>query len=170
MFPRRPKPDDSRWREVAVRARTQPQAEIKRLPVDSSSGTLAIVYLGDTISIIPEIQHEFWIAAKVGYHVGWINTRAVKLISLRSRTERFLEETKPHDPVRITDTFPAHNSDRDAESETQPAPPVQLALKPRQRRTSPLGRSDINRIINHLKGLGGLFRKSSANEDENAEA
>ena len=178
MFPRRPAVDDTRWRDVAVRSRSQEQTNINRFPLEESGMQIATVYAGDTISIMPEVQHEYFVAARIGYRVGWINFRHVKLVSL-ARGRRMLEETKPDPPVdrnaHIAHRQWTQHEERQyqepsqyqeaqgyqetqyqqadyVEQETQPAPPL-------ERIPPPIERNDVKRIINKLKSLGGIFSR-----------
>lgn len=170
MFPRCPDYDDPGWCEVAVRSRTQSQTEIKRMPLDVNDADITTVFVGDTIAIMPEVKHQYYVAARVGYHVGWINFKHVKLVSLKPRN-RHLEETRPGtSPTRderiaqyqeqlrqrqerqqAQEINYYHQQDTYDEQETQPAPATIPQYEP------PIPRKDVNRIIDKLKSLGGLF-------------
>lgn len=160
LFPRQPHVEDPRWREVAVRPRTQNQTAIKRFPVEAEGVEITTIFVGDTIAIMPEVQYHYFVAARVGYHVGWVNFKHVKLVSLKASPSRFLEETKPQTPISREEIV-EHNRTRSQEmqaahrysDETQPAP------QQRPRQEPPVAKSDIHRIINRLKSLGGLLGK-----------
>lgn len=100
MYPRLPSVDDPNWRDVAVRARSQNQTDVKRFPVDAQVMVIATVHAGDTISILPDVQYGYFVSARLGYHVGWINFKHVKLISLQPRQRINLDETKPEVPEK----------------------------------------------------------------------
>lgn len=172
MFPRNPDYDDPRWCDVAVRSRTQSQTEVKRFPAEANGVDITTVFVGDTIAIMPEVKYQYYVAARVGYHVGWINFKHVKLVSLRPRN-RHLEETKP-DSSSLRDERIAQyqeqlkrrqeqqqaqqiryyqQQDEYEEQETQPAP----ATNPPPRRQTTVARKDVQRIIDKLKNLGSLF-------------
>lgn len=171
MFPRSPDYNDPRWCEVAVRSRSQSQTEIKRIPLDVNEADITTVFVGDTIAIMPDVKHQYYVAARVGYHVGWINFKHVKLVSLRPRN-RHLEETKPSTSPQRDERIAQYQEqlrqrqerqqaqqinyyqqqdDTYEEQETQPAP----AAIPRQ--PANIKRNDVHRIIDKLKSLGGLF-------------
>ena len=124
------------------------------------------IFAGDTISIMPEIQHRYYVAARVGYHVGWINFKHVKLVSLQTHGRRFLEETKPDIPVDRDGRIAQHQAKMkkpqppqiahqkaEVEDETQPSTPP-VAIK-----RASIAREDVHRIINKLKSLGGLLSR-----------
>lgn len=183
MFPRCPDYDDPRWCEVAVRSRTQSQTNIKRIPLDTDGTEIATIFIGDTIAIVPEVKHKYYVAARIGYHVGWVNFKHVKLVSLAPRNRR-LEETKPQPPVNhqqgiarqyeeqqqyeaqqyeSNDRYgeqqayqAEHHNHHDQyveEDETHPAP-IFAARKP-----PPIPKKDVHRIIDKLKSLGSLFSR-----------
>jgi len=136
---------------------------VKRFPIEDAGGEITTVYVGDTIAIMPDVKYQYYVAARIGYHVGWINFKHVKLVSLQPRNRR-LEETKPEPPVQrderiaqyqeqIRSHIPQANipSYNDYEEETQPAPPQ----APRQ--APPIPKKDVNRIISKLKSLGSFL-------------
>lgn len=168
MYPRIPEWDDTRWRDVAVRRRTHNQTSVLRFPAEADGIEIMPVYAGDTIAIIPEIQYEYYVAARIGYHIGWINFKHVKLLSLKpGRKSAFLEDTSPDAPIRderITQArdmqerryippaqYVDEGYDEYDEEETQPAPV--------ERKPPPIPKKDVNRIIDKLKSLGGLFSR-----------
>lgn len=233
MYPRRPSPDDPRWRDVAVRSRTRNQTNITRFPADGDEIEITTIYAGDTIAIIPEVQFHYYVAARIGYHVGWVNFKHVKLLSLKpGKRGTLLNDTKPDVPPDRDERIAQHqemqkrlyreeqerlyqeeqerlyqeeqerlyqeeqerlyrehqqqlyneaqerahreqerlyqeaqqriyeahqeseldNCDYEYdEQETQPAPI--------ERQTPSIPKSDVNRIINKLKNLGGLFSR-----------
>lgn len=164
MYPRCPDMGDPRWRDVAVRSRLQNQTDIKRFPTDAQGLEVATVYSGDTMSIIPEVKYQYFVVARLGYHVGWVNFNHVKLVSLQSRNRGYLEETNPDVPdmrdERIAQQAEMMQRAQDAayqqtryEEETHPAPP------PMERKPPPIASKDVNRIIHKLKSLGGLFSR-----------
>ena len=171
MYPRLPNTDDMRWREVAVRRRTRNQTNVLRFPVDGDDMAIMPVYAGDTIAIMPEVQYEYYVAARIGYHVGWINFKHVKLLSLKAgRKSAFLEDTTPDVPPNRDERIAQHREmqqrayiaeqeyqqaqddyDDYVEEETQPAPPP--------RREAPIPKKDVHRIIDKLKSLGSIFSR-----------
>lgn len=166
MYPRCPDMSDPRWRDVAVRSRSQNHTEIQRFPTEARGMEIATVYSGDTISIMPEVKYQYYVAARVGYHVGWVNFQHVKLVSLQSRNRGYLEETKPNIPHDQDQRIAQRQAEmqqraleadqmhaRIAEEETQPASPRM------ERKPAPIARKDVNRIINKLKSLGGIFSR-----------
>ena len=167
MYPRLPNVDDPLWRDVVVRSRIQNFTDVKRFPVDEDLMVIATVHAGDTISILPEVQHGYFVSARLGYHVGWINFKHVKLTSLQPRERLNLDETKPDIPERRDERVAKRKAEmiqraKEAEAlaaqyeaETQPAP-----IAPRIERKPPnIERKDVNRIISKLKSLGGLFSR-----------
>lgn len=99
MYPRRPSPDDPRWQDVAVRRRTRNDTNILRFPTEADDLDIMTIYAGDTIAIIPEIQYQYYVVARVGYHIGWVNFKHVKLLSLKpSPSGNILQDTKPDVP------------------------------------------------------------------------
>lgn len=168
MYPRRPELDDVRWRDVAVRRRTRTQTVVLRFPADREEFAIMSVYAGDTIAIIPEVQFDYYVVARVGYHIGWVNFKHVKLLSLKpGRKTAFLEDTKPDAPDNRDEQirFAQHrqmqqrayivqsdysNNGYD-EEETQPAYP--------ERRPPPIPKKDVYRIIEKIKSLGGIFSR-----------
>ncbi len=229
MYPRRPSPDDPRWRDVAVRSRTRNQTNITRFPADDGEIEITTVYAGDTIAIIPEVQFHYYVAARIGYHVGWVNFKHVKLLSLKpGKRGTLLNDTKPNVPPDRDERIAQHQEMQERlyreeqerlyqeeqerlyqeeqerqyqehqqqlyndaqerahreqerlyqeaqqriyeahqesesddydydydygydEQETQPAPI--------ERQTPSIPKSDVNRIIDKLKNLGGLFSR-----------
>jgi len=165
MFPRLPSVDDPHWRDVAVRSRLHDRTDVKRFPTDERGLEIATVHAGDTISILPDVQHGYYVSARLGYHVGWINFKHVKLISLQPRQRLNLDETKPEAPPQRDERIAQRKAEliqraqetgrlqNEFEAETQPAPP-QI-----ERRPPAIAKSDVNRIINKLKSLGGFFSR-----------
>lgn len=184
MFPRCPDYDDPRWCEVAVRSRTQSQTNIKRIPLDTDGTEIATIFIGDTIAIVPEVKHKYYVAARIGYHVGWVNFKHVKLVSLAPRNRR-LEETKPQPPVNHQQGIARQyeeqqqqyeaqhyeSNDRYGEQQAYQAEhhnhhdqyveedethpaPIFAARKP-----PPIPKKDVHRIIDKLKSLGSLFSR-----------
>lgn len=164
MYPRLPSVDDPQWRDVAVRSRLQDRTDVKRFPTDQQGLEIATVHAGDTISILPDVQHGYYVSARLGYHVGWINFKHVKLISLQPRQRLNLEDTKPDAPVDRNERIAQRRAEMIQraqekeylqedryEAETQPAPP-QIQRKP-----PVIPKSDVNRIIDKLKSLGGFL-------------
>jgi len=169
MYPRRPDVDDDRWRDVVVRRRTRNETSVLRFPIEADDIAIMPVYAGDTIAIIPEIQFEYYVAARIGYHVGWINFKHVKLLSLKpGRKSAYLEDTRPDVPPDRDERIQQHRDmqrrayiaqpdyaddghDEYTEEETQPAPV--------ERKPPPIPKKDVHRIIDKLKSLGGLFSR-----------
>lgn len=73
-YPELPKSSDERWRQATVRPRRQKTSELRTQPGEGLGNAVLTVYAGDVISIIRGIHHDNWIAAKVGYKVGWLNS------------------------------------------------------------------------------------------------
>ena len=165
MYPRLPSVDDPNWRDVAVRARQYNQTDVKRFPTDQKGLEIATVHSGDTISILPEVQYGYFVSARLGYHVGWINFKHVKLISLQPRQRLNLDDTKSDVPKERDERIAQRRAEmlkraKEAEmlkaqfeDETQPA------SRPVDRKPSPVAKNDINRIINKLKSLGGFLSR-----------
>ncbi len=160
MYPRQPDVDDPRWRDVAVRRRTRNETSITRFPVDVDDVAIMHVYAGDTIAIIPEVQYEFFVAARVGYHVGWINFKHVKLLSLKPNHKGgFLEDTRPDAPPNRDERIAQYKEmqarqyvpQTQFEEETQPTHV--------ERQPPPIPKKDVRRIIDKLKSLGGMFSR-----------
>lgn len=203
MYPRRPSPDDPRWQDVAVRRRTRNDTNILRFPTEADDLDIMTIYAGDTIAIIPEIQYQYYVVARVGYHIGWVNFKHVKLLSLKpSPNGNILQDTKPDVPKDRDKRIAQHQEmkqrllqqeqqkleqerlyraeqrriqheeqerlyreaqeriyqqEAQADEENYYEQETQPARVERQKPQIP--KSDVNRIINKLKSLGGLFSR-----------
>lgn len=78
-YPKLPKTNDPRWRQATVRPRRQRTSDLRTIPGEDLGSTVQTVYTGDVISIIRAVSYESWIAAKVGYRVGWLNSHDLDL-------------------------------------------------------------------------------------------
>jgi hypothetical protein len=144
-YPRLPLPEDERWQIAIVRPKTQKHAELRTLPRPKLSEALLTVYAGDTVFTVNTIRYGSWVAAKVGYKVGWMDTTLVELALTRVPAE-------PH---------PGDGHDDD------PAMPDEILMQMRAMGLSPedkgeitLTAKDVTRIIRYLKGIAGTLRKA----------
>lgn len=104
-YPLMPAADDDRWQSATIRARRQKSSTLRSLPHLRLSRSLSHVFAGDTVEVIREVRFEEWIAAKVGYQLGWLNTLDVDFVIMR--------------PINTPDEAP-RRLQRDPEMETKP--------------------------------------------------
>lgn len=78
-YPELPKSNDPRWRQATVRPRRQKTSDLRTEPGVEMGSAVLTIYTGDVISIIRAVNHENWIAAKVGYKVGWLDSTHLEL-------------------------------------------------------------------------------------------
>jgi len=48
-------------------------AELRMLPDEGYGEIVLHVYTGDIVSVVRDLRFDYWIAAKVGYKIGWLN-------------------------------------------------------------------------------------------------
>ncbi len=97
--PHLPDFSDARWREAAVAPAKQRSTQLRPAPRTTMSTGQATVFAGDIVHIIPELQHENWVAARVGRKIGWLNIEDVDFVDPTSPKPKLEELTKP-----LTDT------------------------------------------------------------------
>lgn len=138
-----PRLDDPAWMEVAIRSRQAASTELRTAP---AGNVLMTVYSGDVIHVMREVRDGSWIAAKVGYKVGWLDTTYIGLAKIR-RQERPPEPTVQ--PLEFNDWL---------ETATEQAIPtdflkLQTQEMPAVKVQRNVGTSEVSRIIDRLKGL-----------------
>lgn len=147
--PQLPESNDPRWRQVMVRVHGPGTAELRTYPEDQYSDVILYVYTGDLISVIKESRLGYWIAAKVGYKIGWLNIYYVNF----TLTKVFDTYATPQESIHETGWL---------EEETDQAVPQELLTSeveafrdeletPTEPRVTP---KDLRRIIKHLKNFG----------------
>lgn len=159
FFPELPATNDPRWRQATVRVQGQANTELRTYPDETYSNVILYVYTGDIVSVIRESRFEFWIAAKVGYKIGWLNiycvnftlTKVLNHYETPQTTTPALEsewwaETGEHDVPQelITSQVEAFHEDIEPSTEKR------------------ISSKDVNRIIRFLKGLGGRSNRRAA--------
>lgn len=144
-----PAQEDPAWIEVAVRSRLAASAELRSVPAPHAGALLMTVYTGDVIHVMRDVRcGEHWIAAKVGYKVGWLDVSCIAMAKIRQRSQP--------EPVREM----GFNEWLDTATE-QSIPQEFLALQTQEMQSvtaqpdTPLVDSkDVNRIISRLKAFG----------------
>jgi len=108
LYPQLPPPDDTRWQQALVLERRQRVTVLRDIPEDYGAA-LHDVHSGDMIYIIRAWRYDTWIAAMVGYRVGWLNIAHIK--------PRLLDPNQYYTPIP-THSTPSYQS----AVEDEPAP------------------------------------------------
>lgn len=144
-YPLLPHLDDSRWRAAIVRPKRQESTELRDLPRDKASETLTTVYSGDTVYIIRDIHYHSWVAAKVGYKIGWLNSWHIDLTMARwlnpEPETTWVQESQETIPQELLiSQIESLNEALDPETEIR------------------LSKREVSRIIGYLKGIAHTLR------------
>ncbi len=136
--PRLPSRADSRWEQVLLHIHEGDTIAIYNLPRAKASIPTAELRENDMIQVIAAANYHHWIAAKSGHRVGWLNTRLVQLTSFSMHDLDYFGED---DAQEITEKL--------IEKIQEP---------PALQRDVHLSSQEINRIINHLKGIARVLQ------------
>lgn len=148
-YPLLPRLDDGRWRQAIVRPKRQDYTEVRDLPRQKAN-LITTVYNGDTIAIILEVRYQHWVAARVGYKVGWLNSANIDLTM-----PRWLNTEPIYHPEPATwydepdDHIPQELLTTELEALTdviEHEPDVQLTKR------------EVSRIIGYLKEIANTLR------------
>lgn len=148
-YPPLPGTDDPRWRYATVMARDELSTELLSQPHDRHSDALWLVHRGDMVWIMREVRHRQYVAAKVGYHIGWLNIVHVK--------PKLIAPTEDDIPARklATGEWLAAVNEPQVPQELLATEAEQFnhTAQTEQRATS----RDVSRIIRFLQGITGAF-------------
>lgn len=160
-YPILPSTNDTRWQPMVTHARSREESILGSLPRLKSNFPIATVHAGDVVYLMPQVRYGVWVAAKVDYNTGWLNTLHFDFMPYESETfalDKFDDsefaygdvETEPYPMAspnyqaaqQVTDDF----IDQMRELGTELDQP-QEEIKPEKK--------EVNRIIGYLKGLFG---------------
>lgn len=152
-----------RWITVGIRPGRLHQTSLQRLPLAIVDLSLLTIFVGDTITIAPEVRSKDYVLARIGVHIGWINIMDVKMIPMGMSNRQPMDETKPS----ISTKEREHMRTRHYDDETEPSIPDRSRLpsvrddkhiesqqskinnQPSQKTSEKL--SHIKRLINYMK-------------------
>jgi hypothetical protein len=162
-YPMLPHWNDARWETATVRPKTRHMTELRNLPREKVSASLLLVYSGDVVSIMREMRYGDWIAAKVGYKLGWLNYRHVDFMLMDifdDRSNRHIENTIPSDLMRQLKGLEWEDPDETLPSRNFYLGGYEDEIEDEDEDDASLSQTDVKRIIKHLKGIAGVFRSA----------
>jgi hypothetical protein len=124
---------------------------------------LLLVYSGDVVSIMRQTRYGDWIAAKVGYKLGWLNYRHIDFMLMdifEEHPHRHVKETIPSDLMRQLNGLEWEDPDETLPSRNFYLGGYEDEIDDEEDDDAPLSQSDVKRIIKHLKGIAGVFRSA----------
>lgn len=162
-YPELPEINDPQWTQVTIRSRVENATALRTEPDVYDDNIMMMVYSGDVVSVMRDCRYDKWIAAKVGYKMGWLNVSEIGFKLIRQSA------TPP--PVYIpTPSYDMRDSAIESSPEwyeitTENAIPQELLtsqLDDVKRTTqtheaAAVNSNDLCRIIKHLKGFAGAF-------------
>lgn len=184
QYPHLPEFGDPRWREAAVAARKQRSTQLRPAPRTTMSTGQATVFAGDIIHILPEVQYQDWVAARVGRKLGWLNTEDVDFVDPEAPkavvedltrpladtesykhliTKELQDDVAPNgDDAPTQATRPAANGDASNLAANIPASlddiPVNLTVR------------EIDALLDHLKGIAVTLQQAKTRARREAKA
>ena len=152
-----PRWDDPRWESAAVRPKTRHMSELRTMPREGMSAALMLVYAGDMVSIMRGAYYGEWIAAKVGYKIGWINRRDVDFMLMNVHTER--HHYDPDETIPSALMAQLRQMGMDVSNDYDDADQYgDYYDEPEKDEDAGLTKSELTRVIKHLKGIAGIFK------------
>jgi hypothetical protein len=108
-FPELPALNDPRWQMATFQGRkNEDTIDIYNKPRATLSKVLLTLNKGDVVSIIRDVRHETWIAAKVDKVCGWVDASGVgfsmaRMPKARASTAPYKKPSEDIDDVRATE-------------------------------------------------------------------
>lgn len=152
-----------RWITVGIRPGRLHQTSLQRLPLAIVDLSLLTIFVGDTITIAPEVRSKDYVLARTGVHIGWINIMDVKMIPMGMSNRQTMDETKPsistkereqilrrhyNDETEPStpdhDRLPSVRNDKQIDSQQS-----KINIQPSHKTSEKL--SHIKRLINYMK-------------------
>jgi len=159
-YPPLPAGNDPRWQMMVVQARSRDAGVLCSLPRLKANFPITTVYAGDIVALMPKVRYGVWVAAKLDYSTGWLNTLHLDFSPY---------EHNPYEMNTFDEDFDTGNM------ETEPYPTANTHYEAAQAVTDDFmqkmrdigtridepeepnthNKGEVNRIIGYLKGLFG---------------
>jgi len=165
-YPTLPPSSDLRWQAVVVHARSRDSGILCSLPRLKANFPIATVHAGDIVAVMPQVRYGVWVAAKLDYSTGWLNTIHLDFSPYEHNPYEF--DTFADDDFETgnleTEPYPTAYGNR-ANPHYQAAQAVTTDFVDKMREigthmdqpedTNKPDKGEVNKIIGYLKGLFG---------------
>lgn len=142
--------NDPSWTHTTIRAREFPCTDLRTTPTSEANNSILTVYAGDVVSVMREIRFGSWIAAKVGYKVGWLNAADIGFAMIRQPMVEPEPYPEPPQPASATEWY-RETSEEAIPQELLTSHADSINAQADTREQPRVGSGDVNRIIKFLK-------------------